>query len=66
MIAEKIAFDKLKIQRIEIISNPKNKASRRVAEKSSYQKQGILKKHTIGKKGKLEDSVIYAKCREQK
>ncbi len=63
-LAEDIAFNKLKLKRIEILVHPKNKGSRRVAEKCGYIKQAILKKHIKGKDGKLKSSVVYAKIKE--
>ncbi len=62
-LLEKIGFNKLKLERIEILVNPKNRASRRVAEKAGYKKEGILKGVLRQKDGKLYDAVIYAKVK---
>ena len=61
-ILEKFGFNELKLKRIEILMNPKNKASVKVALKLGYLKEGILKK-ILENKGKYEDAVIYAKIK---
>jgi [ribosomal protein S5]-alanine N-acetyltransferase len=59
-LLEKIAFSKLKLKRIEILMNPKNLASEKVAIKCNYKKEGTKKK-AIKEKGKLLDAHLYAK-----
>ena len=61
-LLEKFAFNKLKLQRLEIRMNPKNKASQRVAIKTGYKKEGLLKK-SFNFNGKLVDCYLYAKTR---
>jgi len=61
-LVEKTAFQKLKLKRIEIRMNPKNKASIRVAIKENYKKEGLLKK-AINHNGKFVDCYLYAKVR---
>jgi [ribosomal protein S5]-alanine N-acetyltransferase len=63
-LIEEFAINKLKLKRLEILTYPKNIGSRKVAEKSGYQKQAILKKHYLGRSGVLEDSILYAKIIE--
>ncbi|MAG61076.1 GNAT family N-acetyltransferase [archaeon] len=60
-LVEEIALKKLKIRRLEIYCHPKNVGSRKVAEKSGYKKQAILKKYYDRGNGNLENSVLYAK-----
>ncbi|MCK5177549.1 MAG: GNAT family N-acetyltransferase [Candidatus Aenigmarchaeota archaeon] len=59
-ILENFGFTKLELKRIEILMNPRNKASIKVALKSGYLKEGILKK-ALENNGKFEDAIIYAK-----
>jgi len=61
-LLEKIGFDKLKLERIEVIMQPENKASERVAIKCGYVKEGKLRK-VVGKDKKRKDALIYAKVR---
>lgn len=63
-LIEDIGFNKLKLRRLEIYCHLKNIGSRRVAEKSGYEKQAVLKKYYDRGNGKLEDSVLFAKIRE--
>jgi ribosomal-protein-alanine N-acetyltransferase len=60
-LAEKICFKELKLSRLEILMRPENKASEKVARKSGYKKEGLLKKQVKDRIGKLRDVYIYAK-----
>lgn len=60
-LLEKICFKDLKLSRIEILMRPENKASEKVARKSGYKKEGLLKKKVKDQIGKLRDVYIYAK-----
>jgi ribosomal-protein-alanine N-acetyltransferase len=62
-LAEKEGFNKLGLTRIEILMNPKNKASEKVAIKCGYKKEGSLKKAIKGSDGKTKDALLYAKTR---
>lgn len=57
---EKIAFDKLKLIRLEIRMAPKNKASEKVAIKNNYIKEGLLSK-AVEFNGNYYDNLLYAK-----
>jgi ribosomal-protein-alanine N-acetyltransferase len=59
---EKIAFNKLKLRRIEIHMDVRNKASERVAIKAGYIKEGLMRK-SFNNCGKLVDDYLYAKVR---
>lgn len=61
-LVEKEAFKKLGLTRIEIIMQPENVASEKVAIKAGYKKEGILRKAIEGK-GKKEDAILYAKVK---
>jgi ribosomal-protein-alanine N-acetyltransferase len=60
-LVEKEGFEKLGLTRIEIIMQPENKASEKVALKCGYKKEGLLKKAIDGNDGKKKDALIYAK-----
>lgn len=60
-LAEKEGFCKLGLMRIEILMEPKNKASERVAVKCGYKKEGLLKKSVVGAGGQKKDALLYAK-----
>jgi ribosomal-protein-alanine N-acetyltransferase len=61
-LLEKIGFEKLKLKRIEILMDPRNIASERVAIKAGYKKEGTMKK-AIEHKGKYRDAHLYAKTK---
>lgn len=61
-IVEKIAFNEMHLKRIEIIMNPKNKASERVAIKCGYKKEGKMSSVCYNSRSKTYDDVLmYAK-----
>lgn len=59
-ILEKIGFQKLGLKRIEILMNPKNIGSEKVAIKCGYKKEGALKK-SVKDGEKFSDVHLYAK-----
>ncbi|MFH1053174.1 MAG: GNAT family N-acetyltransferase [Candidatus Woesearchaeota archaeon] len=59
---EKIGFGKLQLKRIEILMNPKNKASEKVAKKCRYKKEGTMKK-VIKSKENYWNAHLYAKVK---
>ena len=61
-LLEKIAFNKLKLKRTEILMNPKNTASEKVAIKHGYKKEGLMKKKVLVL-GKYHDALLYAKIK---
>ncbi len=64
-LLERIGFDQLKLHRIEIFMDPKNKASERVAMKAGYKKEGLLRKkmHCSRHLREWRDSYLYAKVK---
>lgn len=60
-LAEKEGFRKMGLSRIEILMRPENKASEKVAIKSGYLKEGLLKKYLKAEKGKIHDVWLYSK-----
>lgn len=59
---ERICFDRLRLIRVVIKMNPKNKASQKVAIKCGYKKEGRLRKDYM-QEGILRDSLLYAKVK---
>ena len=59
---ERVGFRELKLHRIEIIMNPKNRASIRVAEKAGYKREARLKEK-LKSRGRFEDVYLYAKIK---
>ncbi len=65
-LIEDIGFKKLGFKRIEIVMNPKNKGSEKVAIKAKYKKEGLLKSVIYsGKINEYEDVLMYAKVKLQ-
>lgn len=60
---EKMGFGQLGMVRIEIRIDPRNKASKRVAEKCGYKKEGALKKCFKASRNHYIDNLLYAKVR---
>ncbi|MGH3133041.1 MAG: GNAT family N-acetyltransferase [Gaiellaceae bacterium] len=52
------ALDELRLQRLELITDPDNVASQRVAEKVGFQREGTLRAHLRHSDGRVRDSVI--------
>ncbi len=64
-ILEKIGFQKLGLKRIEILMNPRNIGSEKVALKCGYKKEGIMKQ--AAKNGNdFIDVFLYAKVKKAK
>lgn len=58
---EDICFEFIGLTRLEIIMQPKNTSSERVAIKNGYEKEGLLKKVIKDKEGNLKDVYLYSK-----
>ncbi|WP_438447172.1 GNAT family N-acetyltransferase [Gorillibacterium sp. sgz5001074] len=57
------AIRELQANRIEIRCDARNLRSSRVAERSGFTLEGILRRETCGVDGALRDSMVYAKVR---
>jgi RimJ/RimL family protein N-acetyltransferase len=62
-LLEKKCFNDLKLNRLEVLMQPKNTSSEKVAIKAGYKKEGLLKKVIKDKEGKLKDVYLYAKTK---
>jgi len=54
------ALDELELQRLDLITDPDNVASQRVAEKVGFQREGILRAHLRHPDGRIRDSVMFS------
>jgi RimJ/RimL family protein N-acetyltransferase len=54
------ALDELDLQRLELITDPDNVASQRVAEKVGYRREGVLRAHLKHPDGRIRDSVMFS------
>jgi RimJ/RimL family protein N-acetyltransferase len=54
------ALDELELQRLELITDPENLASQRVAEKVGFQHEGVLRAHLRHPDGRIRDSVMFS------
>jgi RimJ/RimL family protein N-acetyltransferase len=54
------AFEELRLARLELITDPDNVASQRVAEKVGFQREGVLRSHLVHRDGRRRDSVMYS------
>ena len=52
--------DELDLQRLELITDPDNLASQRVAEKVGYRREGVLRSHLRHPDGRIRDSVMFS------
>jgi RimJ/RimL family protein N-acetyltransferase len=53
-------FDELRLGRLELITDPDNRASQRVAEKVGFQREGVLRSHLVHPDGRRRDSVMFS------
>ena len=53
-------LEELELQRMELITDPDNRASQRVAEKVGYRREGVLRAHLRHPDGRIRDSVMFS------
>jgi RimJ/RimL family protein N-acetyltransferase len=53
-------FDDRGLGRLELITDPDNRASQRVAEKVGFQREGVLRSHLRHPDGRRRDSVMFS------
>lgn len=54
------ALGELGLQRVDLITDPENLASQRVAEKVGFQREGVLRAHLRHPDGRVRDSVMWS------
>jgi RimJ/RimL family protein N-acetyltransferase len=54
------ALEELRLQRVELITDPDNVASQRVAEKAGFRREGTLRSHLRHPDGRIRDSVMFS------
>ena len=53
-------FGELGLGRIELITDPDNRTSQRVAEKVGFRREGVLRSHLLHPDGRRRDSVMFS------
>jgi RimJ/RimL family protein N-acetyltransferase len=46
--------------RVELITDPENVASQRVAEKVGFRREGVMRSHTLHQDGRRRDAVLFS------
>lgn len=59
-LLSRYALDELRLQRVDLITDPDNIASQRVAEKVGFQREGVLRAHLRHPDGRIRDSVSFS------
>ena len=53
-------LEELGLGRVELITDPDNTASQRVAEKVGFRREGVLRSHLLHPDGRRRDSVMFS------
>ena len=53
-------FDELGLGRVELVTDPENIASQRVAEKAGFTREGILRSILVNRDGSRRDGVMFS------
>jgi RimJ/RimL family protein N-acetyltransferase len=53
-------LEDLGLQRLELIADPDNVASQRVAEKAGFSREGVLRSHLVHPDGRRRDSIMFS------
>ena len=59
-LLSRIALDELELQRLDLVTDPDNVASQRVAEKVGFRREGVLRSHLRHPDGRIRDSVMFS------
>jgi RimJ/RimL family protein N-acetyltransferase len=54
------AIDELRLGRVELVTDPDNIASQRVAEKAGFTREGILRSILVNRDGSRRDGVMFS------
>jgi RimJ/RimL family protein N-acetyltransferase len=58
-------FDELGLGRVELVTDPDNIASQRVAEKAGFRREGILRSIIVNRDGSRRDGVMFSLLPEE-
>lgn len=59
-VLSRFGFEELGLGRLELVTDPDNRASQRVAEKVGYRREGVLRSHLLHPDGRRRDSVMFS------
>ena len=59
-LLSRYALEELRLERLELITDPDNRASQRVAEKVGYKREGVLRSHLLHPDGRRRDSMMFS------
>ncbi len=59
-LLSRFGLDDLELQRLDLITDPDNLASQRVAEKVGFRREGVLRAHLRHRDGRIRDSVMFS------
>jgi RimJ/RimL family protein N-acetyltransferase len=59
------AVNELGLGRLELITDPDNLASQRVAEKAGFRREAVLRSHLLYRDGRRRDSVMFSLLPEE-
>ena len=59
-LLSRYALEEVKLERLELITDPDNRASQRVAEKVGFRREGVLRSHLLHPDGRRRDSVMFS------
>ena len=54
------AFEELDVGRVELVTDPENIASQRVAEKAGFTREGVLRSILVNRDGTRRDGVMFS------
>ena len=54
------ALEELELQSVQLVTDPENLASQRVAEKVGFQREGVMRAHLRHPDGRIRDSVMFS------
>jgi len=53
-------FDVLGLERLDLLTDPDNLPSQRVAEKAGFTREGVMRSHMVHPDGRRRDSVLFS------
>ena len=56
----RFGFEELDLGRLELITEPENHPSQRVAEKAGFRREGVLRSHMLHPSARRRDSVMFS------